>query len=106
MSNATLLQQCRRPTTQTWVAALLVGLLLIVEALGATHPYDAAHASDQPCSVCVSVASLGAAAVPTPVVFDAVVVTPTLAAGVLVSLFAVAPTRRYARGPPEVSFAF
>jgi hypothetical protein len=105
MSRANPLRQCRRPTVKSWVGGLLVLLLLVAEAFAVTHSYDsAAHANGQPCAVCVSAASFGAGGISKPLQVDIVVATPVVVVAVLAVLFTVVPTRRYARGPPVVSF--
>jgi hypothetical protein len=90
---------------QTWVGALLVAALLLAEAFAVSHEYDAAaHANGQPCTVCLSTASLAAADVAAPFHWDVVVATPLAAVATAVVSFTAVPTRRYARGPPAVSF--
>jgi hypothetical protein len=105
MSRANPLRQCRHPTTQSWVGALLVALLLLAEAFAVTHSYDsAAHANGQPCAVCLGAAAFSAGAVGAPVQADVAVATPIVAAAAVVVFFAAVPARRFARGPPIVSF--
>lgn len=105
MSSANPIRQCRRPAVQAWVGAVLVALLLVAEVFAVTHPYDtAAHGSDRACSVCLSTASFGAGAVAVPVTFEASVTAAPAIAAAIVVLVTLAPIRRYARGPPRVSF--
>jgi hypothetical protein len=107
MINASLLRRFRRPTVQTWVGALLVVALVLAEALAVSHELDAAvHTNGQPCTMCLSTASLGAGAVAVPFHFDVVVATPLAVVATAVVSFSVVPARRYARGPPAVSFTF
>jgi hypothetical protein len=43
-------------------SATLVFMLLVAEAFTVVHPLDVdAHATDEPCKICISVASFGAA---------------------------------------------
>jgi hypothetical protein len=80
---------------------LLVAVL--AEAFSLAHLYDsAAHANGQVCAICVGAASFGAAAVGSPLHFDAVVAPPAPAIVALVVLFSAVPTRRYviAAGAP------
>ncbi|HJR71308.1 MAG TPA: hypothetical protein VKA43_14795 [Gammaproteobacteria bacterium] len=107
MTKVSPLREFRRPTVQTWVGALLVAALVLAEALAVSHELDAAaHANGQPCTVCLGTASLAAGAVTTPLHFDVVVATPLAVVAVAVISFSLVPTRRYARGPPAVSFTF
>lgn len=105
--NRAVLRECRRPTFRTWVGAALVAFLLLAESLAVTHPLDfAAHDNGQPCAVCVSVTHLGHGAVSTPVQFAFETPSPVVVASVAAHFVSIAPTRRYARGPPSLSFAF
>ena len=56
-------RRTRRPESRsTLLGAALVFVLLAVEAFAVVHPLDfAAHATDEPCKICISVASLGSA---------------------------------------------
>ena len=104
MSRA-VLRECRRPTLKTWVGAALVAFLLLAESLAVTHPLDfAAHDNGQPCAVCVSVTHLGHGAVSTPVPLALETATPTVVASLAAHFVSIVPTRRYARGPPSISF--
>lgn len=106
MSTPSPLQDCRRLALRAWVAPLLVVLLLLAEAFAVTHPYDsAAHSNGQSCAECLSVASFSAGAVATPLTFPVPMAVPLFVVAVVVALFSAVPTRRYARGPPTVSFA-
>ena len=107
MSSANPLVRCRRPAVKGWVGALVVALLVLAEAFAVGHAYDsAAHVSDQACAVCLSAASFGAAAVGAPAAIAASIAAPALAATALLVLLFASPTRKYARGPPRVSFTF
>jgi hypothetical protein len=107
MIKASPLRRFRRPTVQTWVGAVLVAALILAEALAASHEVDAAaHANGQLCTVCLSTASLCASAVAAPFHVDVVVATPLAVVATAAVSFSVVPTRRYARGPPAVSFTF
>jgi hypothetical protein len=81
--------------------------LLLAESFAVTHPFDqAAHAEGQPCTVCLGLADLGAGAAAADVGFALVeAAAPLLVAVVAVFLLSNVPIRRYARGPPSVSFA-
>lgn len=104
--NRAVLRECRRPTFKTWVGAALVAFLLLAESLAVTHPLDfAAHDNGQPCAVCVGVTHLGHGAVSVPVQFAFDTATPVSVASVAVAFVSIVPTRRYARGPPAISFA-
>lgn len=106
MTRHVSLRQSSGATRRAWLGALAVTLLL-AESLALTHPLDsAAHTNGQPCSICLSVATVGAGAVSTqtPIHLDAA--TPTLVAVVAAALVSHPVQRRFARGPPAVSFAF
>lgn len=105
MSRTSPLQHCRRPALRAWVAPLLVVLLLLAEAFAVTHPYDsAAHSNGQSCAECLSVATFSAGAVAAPLALHLPAPVPLFVTAVAVVLFSTVPTRRYARGPPTVSF--
>jgi hypothetical protein len=107
MNRAALLQQCRRPGLRARVGAAVAVLLLLAATFAVTHPLDsAAHANGQSCTVCLSAAALGAADVAAPPQLTFGVATPELVASVGAVLVSLAPLRRFARGPPTVSFAF
>jgi hypothetical protein len=81
--------------------------LLVAGAFAVTHPYDsAAHENGQSCSVCLTAASFSAGAVGAPVQVDVAVATAIVVVAAVIAPFTVVPTRRYARGPPVVSFTF
>ena len=106
MLRRSLLQRCRNASWKTWLGALLVVGLLLAESLAVTHPYDlAAHSDGQPCAICLSVADLGAGAVPADVAFAIEVGAPPVLVAEVLVLWSSVPVRRYARGPPSVSFA-
>jgi hypothetical protein len=107
MTQVAILRECRRPTRQAWVGATLVVALLLAECFAVTHPVDAAaHDDGQPCTVCLSTTTLGAGAVATPIHFGLDAATPVFVATFVAALVSTVPTRRFARGPPAVSFAF
>jgi len=101
------MQRFRNATWKTWLGAALAVCLLLAESFALTHELEtAAHDNGQACAVCVGAASFGAGAVSTPVHFE-----PTIAASFVVVAAGIVfrslvPTRRYARGPPVVSFRF
>ena len=106
MTRPAVLRECRRPAFKSWVGAALVAFLLLTQALAVTHPLDfAAHDNGQPCAVCVSVTHLGHGAASTPVVFALETAAPPFIPSVAVAFVSIVPSRRYARGPPAVSFA-
>jgi hypothetical protein len=101
-----MLQRCRNATWKTWLGAALVVWLLLAESLAVTHPYDlAAHTDGQPCAICLSVADLGAGGVAADVAFAIEAGAPLIVVAVVLVLWSRVPVRRYARGPPSVSFA-
>lgn len=102
-----VLQRCRGATWKSWLGAALTVWLLLAESFAIAHQYDsAAHANGQACAVCVGAASFSAGAVPTPLAFEPAVFGAVLVAAVVLVFVSVVPTRRYARGPPAVSFTF
>lgn len=106
MHRRSLLQRYRSATWKTWLGAALVAWLLLAESLAVTHPLDRdAHADGQPCAICLSVAHLGAAAPAADVAFALSAATPLVVIAVVLALSSSIPLRRYARGPPSVSFA-
>jgi VIT1/CCC1 family predicted Fe2+/Mn2+ transporter len=107
MQRSSIMQRCRRATWKTWLGAALTIWLLLAESFAIAHQYDsAAHANGQDCAICVGAASFGAAAPVTPLIFVPEALAVALLAAVFFVLAAAAPTRRYARGPPAVSFTF
>jgi hypothetical protein len=107
MQRRSLLHRCRSAPWKTWLGTALAVWLLLAESLAVTHPFDqAAHTDGQPCAVCLSVADLGAGAAAADVGFALLdTATPVLVAVVVLVLLSSVPVRRYARGPPSVSFA-
>ena len=106
MQRRSLMRRYRNATWKTWLGAALALWLLLAESFAVAHPFDqAAHADGQPCAVCLSVANLGAGAVGAEVGFALDVAAPLVVAAVVLVLFSAVPVRRYARGPPSVSFA-
>ena len=105
MRRITVLQRCRNATWKTWLGAALAAWLLLAEAFAVAHEYES-HANGQICAVCVGAASLAAANVAAPVHFEPVIPTALVAVGAGFVFLSVVPTRRYARGPPRVSFTF
>jgi hypothetical protein len=106
MQRQSLMRRCRSATRKTWLGAALVALLLLAESFAVTHPVDrAAHTDGQPCAVCLSVADLGAGAVSANIEFVLELFAPLAALAVVLVLLSSVPPRRYARGPPSVSFA-
>ncbi len=99
----------RRPklTWRTWVGVALAAWLVVAESFAVAHQYDAAgHANGDACAVCVGAATFGAAAPATPLAIEPVVVAQSVAVAASAFVFTVVPARRYARGPPAVSFTF
>jgi len=106
MPRQSLMRRCRSATWRTWLGAALVVWLLLAESLAVTHPLDRdAHADGQPCAICLSVAHLGAGAVAADVAFVIEAAAPLIVVAVVLHLLSCVPLRRYARGPPSVSFA-
>jgi hypothetical protein len=106
MHGPSLMQRCRTATWKTWLGAALVVWLLLAESLAVTHPLDRdAHADGQPCAICLSVAHLGAGAAGADVAFAIEATAPLIVVAVVLTLLSSVPVRRYARGPPSVSFA-
>jgi len=107
MQRSSLIQRYRQATWKTWLGAALAAWLLLAESFAVAHQYDlAGHASNQDCAVCVSVASLGAGAVSAPVHFEPVIAASFVVVAAGIVFLPAVPTRRYARGPPAVSFTF
>lgn len=99
------MQQCRRASWKTWLGAALAVSLLLAEAFAVSHEYDsAAHTNGQACAVCVAAASFGAGNCAAPLNFEPVVASTFVAVATGIVFLAVVPARRYARGPPRVSF--
>ena len=105
MQRRSLMRRCRNATWKTWLGAALAVWLLLAESFAVTHPFDlAAHADGQPCAVCLSIANLGAGAAAPDVGFVLEAAAPLTVVAVVLVLFSSVPLRRYARGPPFVSF--
>jgi len=99
------MRRFRDAAWKTWLAAALAACLLLAESFALAHELDrAAHDSGQACTVCIGAASFGAGAVSAPFTLEPAIVAATVAVAVLVAFRSFAPTRRYARGPPTVSF--
>ena len=99
------MRRCREAAWKKWLGAALVVCLLLAESFAVTHQYKA-HDNGQACTVCVGVASLGAGNVAAPLVVEAAIVAPFVAVAGALVFVSVVPARRYARGPPAVSFTF
>ncbi len=85
-------------------AAVLVLALLVAETFATVHPLDLdAHSSGEPCKICVSVASFGAATVAKAFVFSVDAATPRLVATLPLIPVSAQPIRAKARGPPLAS---
>jgi len=107
MQRPSLLQRCRRTAWKAWLGGALAVLLLVAESFALTHEYDsAAHANGEACAICVTAASFGAANVTTAVHFEPALAASFIVVAAGIVFASVVPTRRYARGPPSVSFAF
>lgn len=105
MQRSSLVQRYRAATWKTWLGAALALWLLIAESFALTHQYDsAAHANNQDCAVCVSAASFAAGAVSGSVHFEPAVAASFVVVAAGIVFLSVVPARRYARGPPAVSF--
>src|SRR5688500_3023485 len=101
------MQRFRNAASKTWLGAALAVFLLLAESFAVTHELDTStHANGEVCAACVSAASFGAANAGAALhIVPAIATSPIVAtAGIVFS--AVVPTRRYARGPPSVSFTF
>ena len=98
-------RRTRRPEPRsTLLGAALVFVLLAAEVFAVVHPLDlAAHATDEPCAICLSVASFGSAnvapAADLPIVRGKLIlpVDPATHAGV------DAASYYRARAPPDAS---
>lgn len=99
------MRRFRNAASKAWLGAALVVSMLLAESFAFAHELDAAaHDNGQVCAVCVGAASLGAGAVAVPFHFEPVIAVTAIVITVLVALSSVIPNRRYARGPPAVSF--
>lgn len=102
-----IMQRCRQTKWKAWLGAALVVWLLLAEAFAVAHEYDSAsHANGQACAVCVAAASFGAGNVAVPLGFEPVLAGAFVVAAAGIVCLSAVPTRRYARGPPRVSFTF
>jgi hypothetical protein len=100
------MRRARDAAWKTWLAAALAVWLLLAESFSLTHLYDsAAHASGQPCTLCVSAASFAAGAVSVPTHFEPAITPSFVVVATGIAFLSAVPIRRYARGPPVVSFA-
>lgn len=107
MRRTSVMQRCRRATWKTWLGAALAVWLLLAEAFAVTHDYNSgSHANGQACATCIAAASFSAGNVAAPFQLEsaAAPVLPVVAAGI--AFCSLVPTRRYARGPPPISFMF
>ena len=105
MQPSSLIQRYRRAAWTTWLGAALAAWLLLAESFAIAHQYDsAAHANNQDCAVCVSAVNFAAGAVSTPVHFEPTLAASFVAVAAGIVFLSVVPARRYARGPPVVSF--
>ena len=101
------LQRFRNAAGKTWLGAALAVSLLLAESFALTHEFDtAAHDNGQACAVCVGAASFGVGAVSAPLHFEPTISTSFVVVATGIVFLSVVPTRRYARGPPAVSFTF
>jgi hypothetical protein len=86
---------------------VLVAFLLLAQTLSVTHQLDfAAHDNGQTCTVCVSLTQLGHSAVGSPPEFAFEAATPSFVVSIVPDFVSNVLSRRYARGPPAVSFTF
>jgi hypothetical protein len=100
-----LMPRYRNATSKPWLGVAFAVVLLLAEAFGVAHQYDAAaHSNEQVCAVCVSVASFGAANVGAAFQLEPAVAASFIPVAARIVVRSVVPTRRYARGPPPVSF--
>jgi hypothetical protein len=107
MGRSSLLQRYRHATWKTWLGVALAAWLLVAESFALAHQYDStAHANGQDCAVCMGAASFGAGAVSAPVHFEPSIAAAFIVVAAGVVFLSAVPTRRYARGPPAVSFTF
>ena len=100
------MQRFRDAAFKTWLGAALAICLLLAESFALAHELDAAHDNGQVCAVCVGAHSFGAGNVAVPVHFEPAKSTAFVVVAAGFVFLSLVPTRRYARGPPEVSFAF
>jgi hypothetical protein len=105
MRRPSVIQRCRNATWKTWLGAALAVWLLLAESFAVAHEYES-HANGQVCAVCVSAASFAAGNVAAHVHFEPAMATAFVVVAAGIVFLSVVPTRRYARGPPRVSFTF
>jgi hypothetical protein len=100
--------QCfRNATWKTWLGVALAAWLLVAESFALAHQSDStSHANGQDCAVCMGAASFGAGAVSVPVHFEPSIAAAFIVVTAGIVFLSAVPTRRYARGPPAVSFTF
>jgi hypothetical protein len=107
MRRSSLMQRDRTATWKTWLGVALAAWLLVAESFALAHQYDStAHANGQDCAVCVSAASFGAGNVSVPVHLEPSTAAAFIVVAAGIVFLSAVPTRRYARGPPAVSFTF
>src|SRR5688572_31646668 len=107
MQRSAFLHRYRNATWKTWLGIALAAWLLLAESFALAHQYDStAHANGQDCAVCMSAASFGAGAVSVPVHFEASIAAAFIVVAAGIVFLSVVPTRRYARGPPAITFPF
>jgi hypothetical protein len=105
MQRKRTMQRFRNAASTTWLGALLAVCLVLAESFALTHELDSAkHANGEVCAVCVGAASFGSANVTVAVHFEPAIATSFVVATAGIVFLSVVPTRRYARGPPFVSF--
>jgi hypothetical protein len=92
-------------TWKTWFGAALALWLLVAQAFAVAHEYDtASHANGEDCAICFGAATFGAGNVASPISFEPVIATAFIVVAGHILFLSAVPTRRYARGPPHVSF--
>jgi hypothetical protein len=106
MQRRSLLQRNNAPW-KTGLGIALAVWLMLAESFALAHQYDsAAHSTGESCAICVSAAGFGSANVAAPVHVEPLVAASFIDATTGIVFFSAVPTRRYARGPPAVSFTF
>jgi hypothetical protein len=107
MRRKSFMESCRRASWRTWLGAALAVWLLLAESFALSHQYDAAsHANGQTCATCVGMASFAAGNVAVSLQFEPAAAATFVVVAVAIIALSVVPARRYARGPPRVSFMF
>ncbi len=107
MRRRSFIESCRRATWKAWLGAALAAWLLLAESFALSHQYDSAsHANGQTCATCVGVASFAAGNVALPLTLEPATAATFVVVAAGIVFISVAPARRYARGPPRVSFTF